>query len=408
VALGALPAAQAISEVSIMAWSQQGRALELLIEAAFRQASVQGQENLNAGLGGRLRVKDVIGDLLSMAESDEEAATGSTMCTSDAGSRRDNASRFPNSGSSSDGIGEATEPEPESEIVEKGKRSRRGRQLDNPEEFPVSLPAGLLEDDEEQGAGNDANASRSLGNEALWGLSTEDVAWMAMLMVVVKGIPKTYTQGMLLEEIWEAGFQVGRDYCDLFVPLDTNTGHSCGTCYISFSNTSAKAMFMRTFDSKPLRHFPGPARYTVMPATAEDLAQILSHQAAMQQLEQELEQMHNIQGMLQAASAVTDQRFGAAHHAFPAPELQHTISAQVEQAPAERSKACNFCPFCGCRAGGAFNFCTQCGSCLRDVLAPEPAIPEPAHVLAAPFPAAMLPKQKKPHGTNKVMRRPGL
>lgn len=190
--------------------------------------------------------------------------------------------------------------------------------------------------------------------QAAWGcnMSDEEAAWAVMNMVVVKGLPKNFTQLLLLEELWATGFQAGIDYYDALLMTDPATGLCSGALYVSLTCTEAKSRFISTFEGKSVRRF-STFRYTVMPSTFEDLNLIFEHNARLSQWDQSSQQAESVQSL------------DSQEHSEQSTEASAMSPKTLGRADKSR---CNFCPYCGVKAGDGFNFCVQCGSCLRTEL----------------------------------------
>mmetsp|Transcript_55197 Transcript_55197/g.176903 ORF Transcript_55197/g.176903 Transcript_55197/m.176903 type:complete len:290 (-) Transcript_55197:123-992(-) len=138
-------------------------------------------------------------------------------------------------------------------------------------------------------------------------------------------VPGWYTQSMLLEEIRDSGFRPRDDFDFLYLPLNLRTGLNFNSCLINFVSEAIGNAFEAAFHGRSARLAEKEALpFEVTPTTLLDLEKIYMYQAT-----------------------------SPAQQDFPAAggRLQHKA---------------RFCPHCGFQTDiSKFNFCAQCGTCLK-------------------------------------------
>jgi hypothetical protein len=72
------------------------------------------------------------------------------------------------------------------------------------------------------------------------------------VMVTMWNISDTYTEQMVLEELWDGGFQQFRDFNFFYMPADL-AGVHFGCCLIGFTNNAIRNEFASAFQGRPLR-----------------------------------------------------------------------------------------------------------------------------------------------------------
>lgn len=137
-------------------------------------------------------------------------------------------------------------------------------------------------------------------------------------MVTLHGVPEDYSMSMLLAEFRNAGFQKGRDFMSVHMPMGANGMTNSGRCIVAFEKPSARNEFMVAFQGRPMRY--SAASLPVSAAPSMPLEVLVATEA-----------------------------------------MQRERSQDVQEAGTTMRQ----CPGCNCQAETGFKFCTQCGVSLQ-------------------------------------------
>ncbi|CAK0791454.1 unnamed protein product, partial [Prorocentrum cordatum] len=176
------------------------------------------------------------------------------------------------------------------------------------------------------------------------------------LQAFVGNLPRSYTEEVLLEELWDGGFRRGADFDALRMVED---GARLG-CVIAFRTAFARNAFVAAFHGRKLRGASGRAEdvVTVTAAPAAGPARPPgppSRQWSTVPLAMQLKAVRALPCAL--ASAVPP---GTQGHAAPA--------ASPGKAFWHAGQDTMFCPSCGDRQAMSSKFCGACGTRLPQML----------------------------------------
>jgi len=135
-------------------------------------------------------------------------------------------------------------------------------------------------------------------------------------MVTLHGVPEEYSMPTLLAEFRHAGFQKGRDFLSVHLPMVAGDVRNCGFCIVAFEKATARNEFMVAFQGRGMRYAASAPRVSAAPSVPLEV--LLATDALLQEVPRE--------------SGAEPQR----------------------------------CPGCGCQVEARYKFCTQCGVSLHD------------------------------------------
>jgi hypothetical protein len=152
-------------------------------------------------------------------------------------------------------------------------------------------------------------------------------------MVTMRNISYMYTEQMVLEELWDGGFQQLRDFEFFYMPVDP-AGVHLGCCLVGFTDNAIRNEFLSAFQGRSLR-LAGPTALPlkVQSTSSRELELLMSYGTSSAKVQQEL------------------------------PEPVKLVCPLKAKAP----RKAQFCPFCGNHVGHSNNFCSQCGSSLMQL-----------------------------------------
>jgi len=87
------------------------------------------------------------------------------------------------------------------------------------------------------------------------------------MTVMVRYVPSKYTQGKLMNEFNNAGFEGAYDF--FYLPLDTRNYGNRGFAFINFLSADLAEEFYSKYHGQKLRHFEATAPIAVMPADVQ-------------------------------------------------------------------------------------------------------------------------------------------
>jgi hypothetical protein len=221
----------------------------------------------------------------------------------------------------------------------------------------------------------------------------EGAGHFAAHTVTVRNVPANYTKQKFAQELQDAGFGHGRDYNLLYMPgMGRCSVDGTMTCFINFVSTTSMNAFASAFDGRMTRHDPSSQhKMAVSMTTAQDLRQLGAAAAATA--------LHDAAGTVASGNPNSGLVLGtvpprqlppqqvvppASAASYPDAPLRERRPLQMaailpmpSQAPAqfdprqamwsaptqpqETRPQASFCPSCGSRVNGNFNFCSQCG-----------------------------------------------
>jgi len=183
---------------------------------------------------------------------------------------------------------------------------------------PMCLPPGLEE------------FSRGLGLRQETTQTVDNI-------LVMKGIDKSYTVALLLEEFFHSGFRYGRDILGVQMPNDALAGTNLRRCFIAFDTVTTKNQFVASWQGKIMELAQGAEMVSVEPITVEDLASASARRSTASSREE-----RGPRSAVAAAAAAAPLRSNAG-----------------------TGRVANFCSRCGNRVTAEHHsFCAACGAPL--------------------------------------------
>jgi hypothetical protein len=231
------------------------------------------------------------------------------------------------------------------------------------EQFEILRPAPMAPR-KSSAAGNDKNSKRET--------ILDPMSWdCGVKTVMIRQIPRQYTQAMLLQEVNNRGFENLFDF--LYLPFDFKKGVNVGYGFINFIDTkyaeSCRDEFDGTYLEQKVKHKGKPLR--VHPAQVQGYE--ANHRHFVQTKTGQKQDPHFSplffpDGMTAAPVKCQPRLQCGEHQPYNAQMQVAPRHAQGQQAPAPRRAICHTC----CIAHlPEHNFCANCGS--RLVIPPSKA-----------------------------------
>lgn len=205
--------------------------------------------------------------------------------------------------------------------------------------------------------------------------------------VTMRGVPAEYTKQAVMGELQDAGFRHGRDFDFLYVPSvprRSSDGHTTN-CFVNFTSATVMNSFCSAFDGRIMRKFNGTKPVQVTITTPEDLMLLAGSLGSAPGARSPIAAVPQApaaawpQGIPAAPAAVARpmqislQEAWGQHGAQPqspppAAPTWHSDPRRNQQPAAAPPVV--FCPRCGIKGQGNFNFCSQCGFCVEGMRQP--------------------------------------